>query len=133
MTGASKVRCNKQDGTTCFDIATAANFGAKSSGFLWEEYGSALEFVIRWSIPLDAIMRYVDDYIVMIQPHKSISDKDRLVRKQILSTAHRLGVTLDKFDSGTRLDFLGITIDTNAMCFRVPPEKKIHILSQLND
>src|SRR5690606_1389903 len=43
-----------------------------------------------------------------------------------------LGVTLDKFSSGTCLDFLGITIDTDAMCFRVPPEKETYILSQLN-
>ena len=93
----------QQDGVTCFDIATAANFGAKSSGFLWEEYGSALEFIFRWSVPLDAIMRYVDDYIVMIRPQKSLPDRDRLAiaREQILSTAQRLGVTLDKFGSGT--------------------------------
>ena len=97
-------------GITCFDISTAANFGAKSSGFLWEEYGSALEFILRWSIPMDAIMRYVDDYLVMIRPHAACRDK---------------------FDSGTSLDFLGITIDTDAMCFRVPPQKKTHILSEL--
>ena len=35
---------------TCYDISTAANFGAKTSGYLWEEYGSALEFIFRWNI-----------------------------------------------------------------------------------
>jgi hypothetical protein len=68
-------------------------------------------------------------------PDKPISDVDRLAstREQILSIAGKLGVTLDKFDSGTRLDFLGITIDTDAMCFEVPPDKKAHILQQLSE
>ena len=79
-------------------------------------------------------MRYVDDFIVMIRPYKSVSNTDRLTlaREQILSTAQKLGVSLDKFDSGTRIVFLGIEIDTNDMCFRVPPDKKTHILRRLN-
>ena len=123
----------KRNGVTCFDISTAANFGAKSSGFLWEEYGSALEFVLRWSVPMDAIMRYVDDYLVMIRPHAHLTSTERLTvaQTQIITMAKRLGVTLDKFDSGTCLEFLGITIDTDAMCFRVPQQKKTHILAEL--
>ena len=76
------------NGATCFDIATATNFGAKSSGYLWEEYGSALEFIFRWSVPLEAIMRYVDDFIVMIRPYKPVSNTDRLTlaREQILNS-----------------------------------------------
>ena len=53
------------DNTTCYDISTAANFGAKTSGYLWEEYGSALEFIFRWNIPVDALVRYVDDFLAM--------------------------------------------------------------------
>ena len=59
------------------------------------------------------------------------TERLKLAQTNILATAKRLGVALDKFDSGTSLDFLGITIDTDAMCFRVPPQKKTHILSEL--
>jgi len=45
----------EQDGVTFYDISTAANFGAKTSGYLWGEYGSALKFIFRWNIPIDAL------------------------------------------------------------------------------
>jgi len=44
-----------------YDISTAANFGAKTSGYLWEEYGAALEFIFRWNLPIDALA-----YMLMI-------------------------------------------------------------------
>ena len=60
------------EGVRCFDISTAANFGARSSGFIWEEYGSALEFIFRCSTTASAILRYVDDFLAMISPSSPI-------------------------------------------------------------
>ena len=134
MTGVYKVK-SSHDNTTCYDISTAANFGAKTSGYLWEEYGSALEFIFRWNIPVDALVRYVDDFLAMTAPLTSLhstTSRTSEIRSQICSLADELGVGLDKFQLGTRLDYLGITVDTMEMCFRVPDDKKLRCLSELD-
>jgi hypothetical protein len=46
-----------KDGNLCFDFCSAANFGARSSGFIWENYGMALEFIFRWVALIDAVVR----------------------------------------------------------------------------
>ena len=117
------------DGVQCFDISTAANFGAKSSGFIWEEYGGGFEFAIRWSTSASAVLRYVDDFLTMISP--AIPDPIPDLRSQIQSLADSMGIGLDKFASGTSLEFLGIIVDTEAMCFRIPQNKKDAVISDL--
>ena len=107
----------------CFDISTACNFGAKSSGYIWEEYGQALEFILRWSLPIDTVLRYVDDFITISRPKKGTTSADYAssLRSRIDAVAKFLGVSLDKFEFGTSLEFLGVTVDTDNLCFRVPP------------
>jgi len=125
-----------QNNITCYDISTAANFGAKTSGYLWEEYGSALEFIFRWNLPIDALARYVDDFLAMTAPFKNevptlTLSRASETRDRVCLLAEELGVGLDKFQIGTCLDYLGITVDTINMCFRVPEDKKRRCLSEL--
>jgi len=69
-----------QNDVTCYDISTPANFGAKTLGYLWEEYGSALEFIFRWNLPLDALARYVDDFLAMTAPFENKDPTSTLSR-----------------------------------------------------
>ena len=120
------------DGVTAFDISTAAHFGAKSSGFLWEEYGGAFEFAIRWNTSTHAILRYVDDFLAIIQPSLSpLSQPLTVLKHEIRSLAKFMGVGLDKFDEGTSIEFLGILVDSCNMCFRIPQNKKDMITNDL--
>ena len=120
------------DGTPCYDISTAANFGAKSSGFLWEEYGSAFEFALRWRTSAHAVLRYVDDFIALIAPPLThIPDPVSNLSRQVMELAASMGIGLDKFAQGTSVEFLGIIVDTVDMCFRIPKAKKERIISDL--
>ena len=119
------------NGVTCFDISTAANFGAKSSGYIWEEYGSGFEFAIRWNTCATAVLRYVDDFLTLIHPTAPATLS--LLRSQIQSLAESMGIGLDKFASGTSLEFLGIIVDTEAMCFRIPRSKKDAAVEELKN
>lgn len=121
------------DGSLCFDFCSAANFGARSSGFLWEVYGKALEFMFRWVAMVDAIVRYIDDFLAMTAPHRSGHDLCRFLdmKRRILSLASDLGVEVDKFDEGTRLVFLGVLIDTKLLRFEVPPDRLRSTISEL--
>ena len=101
------------DGTPCFDISTACNFGAKSSGFIWEEYGQALEFILRWSSPADAILRYVDDFLALVRPEgPPITERLTALRTHVDRVSKFLGVTFDKF--GTPLEFWDRNRQTNS-------------------
>ena len=120
-------------GIACFDFCSAANFGAKSSGFIWEEYGKCFEFAIRWIALVDAITRYVDDFLAMSAPSNDGHDICRFLntKSRILQLAKTMGIELDKFDEGTRLPFLGVIIDTEKMRFEVPPDRLAFICSEL--
>src|ERR1700744_475663 len=107
----------------CFDFFSAANFGARSSGFIWENYGMALEFAYRWVAFVDALVRYVDDFLAFLAPRHHQHDSCRFIatKERILSLSSRMGVDLDKFAEGTRMIFLGVLIDSMRMRFEIPP------------
>ena len=82
--------------------------------------GAALEFIFRWNIPIDALARYVDDFLAMTAPLKKEIPSHTLLRATDIRThicSLELGVGLDKFQIGTCLDYLGVTVDTLDMCF----------------
>ena len=110
------------DKGVCFDFCSAANFGARSSGFIWENYGLALEFVYRWVAFVDAVVRYVDDFLVFLAPHHDSHDSCRFLamKDRILSLSNRMGVNLDKFAEGTRMIFLGVLVDSILLRFEIP-------------
>jgi hypothetical protein len=62
------------NGCLCFDFCSAANFGARSSGFIWENYGMGLEFAYRWVALVDAVVRYVDDFLALSAPRRDGHD-----------------------------------------------------------
>lgn len=120
------------DGLLCFDFCSAANFGARSSGFIWERYGMALEFMFRWVALVDAVVRYVDDFMAFSAPRPGHDlCYFASMKHRVLSLANDLGVDLDKFDEGTRLIFLGVTIDTVKLRFEIPPDRLVSIISDL--
>jgi hypothetical protein len=109
-----------------FDFCTVMPFGSRRGGFTWEDYGKAIEFMIRWNALPPAIVRYVDDFLVMIPPLPS-GQPDWLgaqkMRERIEAVADFAGVPLDKWEVGCELRFLGITVDTVRMRFVVPEDK----------
>lgn len=121
------------EGVTCFDFCTAANFGARSSGFIWEKYGSCFEFALRWVALLDAVVRYVDDFLAFLVVKNDGHDSCRFegMKARILALAASMGIKLDKFDEGTRMPFLGVIVDTVTMRFEIPPERLSFICAEV--
>ena len=76
----------------------------------------------------------MDDFITISRPKKGTTSADYAssLRSRIDAVAKFLGVSLDKFEFGTSLEVLGVTVDTDNLCFRVPPAKKSFIIAQLD-
>src|SRR6185503_16755774 len=51
-----------------FFWSNVPNFGCKSSGDIFDDIGTILEFIFRYHSPADAISRYVDDLGAFVAP-----------------------------------------------------------------
>jgi hypothetical protein len=105
-------------------------FGLASSPPLWERLSRALEWVIRHFVT-DKVTHYVDDFLVAIHP-----DEDaEAMKKRVLAIFEWLGVPVSVkklIGPTTRLDFLGVTVDTIKRCCEVAEAKRARLLGRLH-
>lgn len=121
-----------------FAWASVCDFGGRNSGHRWEEYGNAIEFMIRHHTSICAVMRYVDDFIAVIRPLiKGTPDTERAaaVQAQVSALCSDLGVPIpvskQKGPSTRIVGVLGWTIDTMLMELSVTDERRRMCLAML--
>lgn len=122
-----------------FFFSTALQFGLRRAVELWDEYGGcfgdmlASDAGVRASI--DALLRYVDDFLTITFPLASGQPDDRRAescRDNVLQVAAELGVPLDKFKGpATRVEFLGVVVDAARMTLEFTAERRAFMLSEL--
>jgi hypothetical protein len=123
-----------------FAWASVCDFGGANSGHIWEDYGSSIEFMIRHHTNIDAIMRYVDDFIGLTRPvSPGVPDVKRAeaVKAQTTSLCADLGVPIPATKQkgpGTKIvGLLGWTVDTMLMQLSVTDERRRMCLAMLSD
>ena len=123
-----------------FAFSTVCDFGGANSGHIWHEYGIAIEFILRHHTLLDALLRYVDDFILLVRPispgHPDWA-KAGSVRQEVIELCRRLGIPIPdvkhKGPGTTVSGVLGWTIDTLRMELSITDERRRMMLAMLAD
>jgi hypothetical protein len=104
-------------------------FGLSSSPPLWERISRALEWILRkWVTPY--VAHYVDDFLLAVPKGW---DPQKVLRRA-LAIFDRLGVPISAnklVGPATRLEFLGIVVDSDQRICQVAPAKKKKLIGQL--
>ncbi len=110
--------------------------GASSSCYLFELFSTFVNWVMVKVTGNPGLWHYLDDYLGADPPHPVIPSQTADIHfTQVKNVASDLGVPLhpDKCEGPTtRLDFLGMGLDTVLMIIYVPLEKKIRALTAIN-
>jgi hypothetical protein len=104
-------------------------FGLSSSPPLWERVSRALEWLVRRYVT-DHVTHYVDDFLLAEEPGK---DAHRVVKRTLALFAF-LGVTVSTnklVGPATRLEYLGVTIDTIERISQVEDKKRKKLIAAL--
>ena len=122
------------DGQFYFDRTLP--FGLKSSCRLWDMYASALHFFFSRQLGIECVIHYVDDFLFVMKgpPQGAPQGAAEAKLAAALELCSRLGLPMAaKKTEGpiTRLTFLGIEIDTVAMCARLSDERLAQLQSSL--
>lgn len=103
--------------------------GCSLSSFYFESFSSFLEWVVTTSEQCDSVLHYLDDFLFL---GPAGTDQCASLLNAFFRICQHFGVplALDKTVSPTTfLEFLGITIDTVSMEFRLPVDKIKQIVS----
>ena len=103
-------------------------FGLRSAPFLFNQAGAAVEWIMR-KHGVRFLVRYLDDFLSFDRASECAKAKTIM-----LDTCHALNVPVNpEKTSGpsTRMEFLGITIDSTNMELSISHEKKLELLSDL--
>jgi hypothetical protein len=118
-----------------YDVSAVFPFGGRPSGDIWDDYGTALEFSGRMFARPDVLGRYVDDFVGLTASAAAQPDWAR-ASFSLLAFMHVcdvLGVPMDKFDIGTRVEILGVLLDTDLMLAVLSDERRGHVVALLSD
>ena len=113
------------DGVKHYSFATTTCFGAASSADVFHDLGSAAEFILRCATGNVVIVRYADDFLVLIPPLDSSPAHAQAMaaRDCIIDVCDALGLPIAKFEGpAPSLVFVGTGIDTTLMRAFIPPE-----------
>ena len=88
------------DGVKHYSFATTTCFGAASSADVFHDVGSAAEFILRCATGNVVIVRYADDFLVLIPPLDSSPAHAQAMaaRDRIIDVCDALGLPIAKFE-----------------------------------
>ena len=105
-------------------------FGLRSAPFLFDQFASAIHWILTHNYNLTNLIHYLDDYLILEHSHTKCSQS----KNTMLTLCHQLNIplSLDKLEGpSTCLSFLGIEIDTTAWVLRLPADKLQALLTEL--
>ena len=101
------------DGVKHYSFATTTCFGAASSADVFHDLGSAAEFILRCATGNVVIVRYADDFLVLIPPLDSSPAHAQAMaaRDRIIDVCDALGLPIAKFEGpAPSLVFVGTDV-----------------------
>jgi hypothetical protein len=100
--------------------------GLKPSCMIWEYYATALEWIFKRCLGIEVVVHYIDDFLFVVK----LKETGVAQLRRALQICERLGLPMavEKTEGPTtRLTFLGIEIDTEAMMIRLPEEQLLKL------
>ena len=106
-------------------------FGLASAPAIFSAIGEALEWILRQR-GVRGIIHYIDDFLLLGSP---ASPECLQALHTTLSTCQELGIPIaeEKTEGpSTTMTFLGIYLDSQAMCTALPADKLLHLRSMID-
>jgi len=104
-------------------------FGLRTAPFIFNLFGEAFQWILQrkysWTL-----RRYLDDFLMIFPPDYNVATAS----EQFDGICGQLGFTeaSEKRKDGTCVDYLGLILDTVKMEARLPEEKKIRTINEIN-
>jgi hypothetical protein len=137
---------------TPFGAAFSArpNFGCATAGDSWDDIGAGIEFITLNYTSIPNVIRYCDDSNSMFAfaPAPADTDDDeekeesdekwvhpmeqaRVARLELENLVLYLGLSLGKFQMGTRVTWLGLVLDSLKMSKEITPKRQKMLIDRL--
>ena len=113
-------------------IDTCLPFGLRSAPYLFNQFASALHWILQNNYGMSHLIHYLDDYLLMDIPQSPRCGHHVSI---FLYTCHRLGipVAMDKLEGpSTTLTFLSLELDSTRQQIRLPQSKLHEIFTELS-
>ncbi|GLB36092.1 hypothetical protein LshimejAT787_0303800 [Lyophyllum shimeji] len=115
-----------------YDVVLA--FGLRSAPYIFNLFAEALHWILQRHIPA-RFRHYLDDFLAIFKPDTPV-ERVKQALEWMLALGRQLGLRFQptKVEGPTtRLDFLGIELDSVAMEARLGPDKLAYLQSLLDD
>src|SRR5882672_11327023 len=103
-------------------------FGGKSAPYIFNLFANALHWIIQKHI-LASLRHYLDDFLPTFKPSMSTHEANTAI-DWIEDMAKKLGLSLQPKKTvrpTTRLEFLGLELDSESMEARLPTDKLAYL------
>ncbi|KAL9977320.1 hypothetical protein ACROYT_G014710 [Oculina patagonica] len=111
----------KWQGLYFFDMVLP--FGLRSAPFLFDQFSSALEWIIQHKLNVPQVIHILDDFFIALPPPRSHC-ATALCKVLHLFTELDIPIAPGKtFSPSTSLEFMGILLDSHTMEARLPQDK----------
>jgi hypothetical protein len=124
-----------------YSFSTRPCFGCRQSGFIWEDIGQALEFIIRhhshpegFEDALLFLIRYVDDFLCFVPPMTSVTLQLQFAARWIARIKHicsTLAIEIGKWTApAPKLVWLGLGLDGDEMRSFIPIKRLTFLIDE---
>jgi hypothetical protein len=116
-----------------FYYAIVLTFGMKSAPYIFNLFAEALHWIVQWHIPA-ALKHYLDDFLPIFKLSTPIDRANKAI-SWIQGLGQQLGLSFQDEKTvwpTTKLEFLGLELDTMEMEARLPADK-LQYLRELLD
>lgn len=111
-------------------------FGLRSGPFIFNQLAEAIEWILRYNCGISYVVHFLDDFLIMEPPFVGSSTifSCDISLSSMLNTFKALGVPLSKEKTQgptTRIEFLGIILDSERMEACLPNDKVTRLKTEL--
>src|ERR1700682_733072 len=112
-------------------IDTYMPFGGRSSGYIWERYAQAMQWILQHKYNIPPTSRWMDDFLFVLSPSNS---QPMLLQANQAFT--ELGVPMDankQEGPTTSLVYIGYTLDSDAMTIGTSHKQRERVMPLLDE
>jgi Reverse transcriptase (RNA-dependent DNA polymerase) len=108
-------------------------FGLRTAPFIFNLFGEAFQWILHRKYSY-VVKRYLDDFLFILPPTMSESGIQQAgAQFRSICTALGFSEAEEKSQGGTRVDYLGLILDTVKMEAQLPEDKKNRAVESIND
>ena len=113
-------------------VDTCLPFGLRSAPYLFNQFATALHWILQHNYGLSHLIHYLDDYLIMDQPDSN-QCSEHVTNFLRICEVLGIPVALDKLEGpSTTITFLGLELDSSRQQIRLPEAKLRELRAELD-